>query len=486
MSSVAANFNHPRTLALLLLAQLPVFAFMLLSPAEFVGFCAVLLGAGCIFWLAADYYRIVFLFFLLIAWFPEYSQTDWDVWSAEDFHSLYNYKPIAWLTASVFDYLFALAVLIWLVKIGWPERERLRKAMLAKPMLWFLGFSVFSLLWGIGKGFPVYYALREFRVSAYFVLFYFMALSILRKSAVRERLVQILVWTGIAVGVVGIVRYRLGIGKEYYGETLIYYDIADSMVMYLALFVLASYWLIRRRAGLLVILLSCPILFSLLFSYRRGAWLACAAGLLILIWVYRSKSAGPVKRGRWLAPALVLGAVLVALYAAVDWEALISERLASIVDVYDDTSNVFRIMDTMNAAITFARHPILGLGSGGQYDFEYYSEAVAPAIFWENASRACHNGYLYILYKMGIFGFIAYLTIFVSFVRRWFKLRRHTMTGTDRIMYYGLGAGALAIMVNNITSPVSDSLRPALLLALALGCLVALMTDISSHERIVA
>lgn len=484
MSSDAATLNDRRILVLLLAVQLPMFAFMLLSPVEFVGFCAVLLGAGCIFWLATDYYRIVLLFFLLIAWFPEYSQTDWDVWSAEDFHSLYNYKPISWLTASVFDYLFALAVLIWIVKIGWPERERLRNALLARPMFWFVGFSAFSLVWGIYKGFPVYYALREFRVSAYFVLFYFMALSAFRNSAIPEKFVKVLVVTGVAVGIAGIIRYKLGIGKEYYGETLIYYDIADSMVMYLALFVLASYWLVRRRATLIVVLLSSPILFSLLFSYRRGAWLACAAGLIVLLWVYRSKTTGPVRRGRWLAPALVLATVLMALYAAVDWEALISERLASIVDVYDDTSNVFRIMDTMNAAITFARHPILGLGSGGQYDFEYYSEAVAPAIFWENASRACHNGYLYILYKMGIFGFIAYITIFVSFVRQWLRLRKLRLTGSDRVMYYGLGVGALAIMVNNITSPVSDSLRPALLLALIMGCMVALMTDISSSQQI--
>ena len=457
--------------------QLPLFALLLISPAAFLGFCLVVLGIGCMLWIAADFSKIVFLFFLLIAWFPEYSQTDWDVWSAEDFHSLYNYKPIPWLTASYFDYIFSLAVLIWVVKIGWPARRKLLDTFLARPMLWFLGFSTFSLCLGVAKGYPVYYALREYRVSAYFVLFYFMAVSIFRDSATRVAFTKLLAWTGVAVGCVGIVRYALGIGKEYYGAVLIYYDIADSMVMYAALFVLASYWLVRRKAALGIVSLSLPLFFSLLFSYRRGAWLACVAGALILAWMYRAQKADSTKRARWLAPAALVASLAIAVFVASNWQELLTERLTSIGDVYDDTSNVFRIMDTLNALATFSRHPIVGLGSGGQYDFDYYSEAVAPAIFWENASRACHNGYLYVLYKMGIFGFIAYMSIVYSFVRRWFRLRKRMITTADKIPYYALGTAVFAILVNNLTSPVTDSLRPALLLAVLMACLSTLMMD---------
>ena len=436
-----------------------------------------MVGIAFILWVAADFSKIIFLFFLLIAWFPEYSQTDWDVWSAEDFHSLYNYKPIPWLTASYFDYIFALAVFIWLVKIGWPSRHELFRTLVARPMLWFLGFSTFSLCVGVVKGYPVYYALREFRVSAYFVLFYFMAVSIFKDSARRDVFIKLLAWTAVAVGCVGIVRYALGIGKEYYGETLIYYDIADSMVMYSGLFVLASYWLVRRRGGMLVILLSIPIFFSLLFSYRRGAWIACIAGALVLAWISRVHKTNRTRRMRWLAPTAIAATVAIVVYVGSNWQELLTERIASIGDVYEDTSNVFRIMDTLNALVTFSRHPIIGLGSGGQYDFDYYSEAVAPAIFWENASRACHDGYIYILFKMGIFGFIAYMSILYGFVRRWFRLRKRAIADVDKIPYYALGTAVIAILVNNITSPVPDSLRPALLLAVLMACLSTLMMD---------
>ena len=482
MSSASVRTPDRRIFQLILLLQIPLLMFVFLTPETFLGFCIVLLGAGCILWLADDLYRLVFFFVLLISWFPEYSQTDWDVWSADDFHSLYNYKPIPWITASVFDYLFALAVLMWIVKVAWPKRHLLLQNFLAKPLLIFIALSVVSLALGVAKGYLPYYALREFRVSAYFVLFYFMALGALDDPQKRTGFLQLLTWTGIAVGIVGIIRHRLGIGKEYYGDVLIYYDIADSMVMYVAVFVLASYWLVRRKAALAIAVVSFPLLFSLLFSYRRGAWIACAAGLLVLLWIYRSKKKEAGVRRRWLAPTLVLACAVVAVYSAFNWQDLLAERVTSIVDVYDDTSNVFRIMDTLNALITFTRHPILGIGSGGQYDFEFYSEAVAPSVFWENASRACHNGYLYILFKMGIIGFLAYIAIFYKFVRRWIKLRRKNMPGNDQIIYYALGTGVVAILVNNLTSPVADSLRPALLLAALMACVSTAMPSENSID----
>ncbi len=456
--------------------QVPILLLAVLAPETFVGCCAIAIGCLVLVLLSDHFERVVFVVFLLVAWFPEFSQTDWDVWSAEDFHSLYNYKPIPSLTASYFDYFFAFVVLLWLARIGWSRRKELLGTFLAKPMLWFLALSGFSLLLGIAKGYPAYYALREFRVSAYFVVFYFMAMSVF-DGRTRVTFAKLLAFTGIAVGCVGIGRYILGIGKEYYGELLVYYDIADSMVMYMAAFVLISFWIVRRRGALILLALSIPIEFSLVFSYRRGAWLAFAAGLLGLLIMHGSRTAKGARSLRWMGAGVVLLVVVGVLFVLSNSETLVSERMASIVDVSDDTSNIFRIMDSLNALITFSRHPILGIGSGGQYDFEYYSEAVAPAVFWDNVSRACHDGYLYILFKMGIIGFVAYITIFYRFARQWLRARRLLTMPQDQIVHYAMGISVFAIMVNNITSPVSDSLRPTMLLSVAMACASTLIME---------
>ena len=455
---------------------LPLSLLAIASPETFLGFSVVVTSAACLMFLARRFERVVFLVFMLIAWFPEYSQTE-TVYSAEDFHSLYNYRPIPWITASVFDYFFALAVLIWIVRVGWPRRKAMLDVFLARPMLWFLGLSTFSLCFGIAKGYPVYYALKEYRVSSYFVLFYFMSASVLQDPARRVTVTKLVAWTGIAVGCVGIGRYMLGIGKDYYGTLLVYYDIADSMVMYVALFILASFWLVRRGFLTVILPLSVPLLFSLVFSFRRGAWIACFAAILVMSWMYQSRGTEGARFARRVAPILVGAVVAAALFFASNWQGLVSERLASIVDTTEDMSNVFRILDSLNALTTFARHPILGIGSGGQYDFEYYSEAVASPIFWENASRTCHNGYLYVLFKMGIVGFIAYVSIYYRFIRRWIRMRKSAVPNSDRISYYAFGTGVIAILTNNFTSPVSFSLRPTLLLAVIMACVSSVMTD---------
>ncbi len=479
--SVLEYAGTPRDRGLILLLavlQVPILLLAVLSPETFTGCCVI--AAGCIVLaLLADHFeRVVFAVFCLVAWFPEFSQTDWDVWSADDFHSLYNYKPIPAITASYFDYFFAFILLLWLAQIGWPRRKELLETFLAKPMLWFLGLSGFSLLFGIAKGYPAYYALREFRVSAYFVISYFIGISVFSSRA-RIAFAKLLGVTGIAVGCVGIARYALGIGKEYYGELLVYYDIADSMVLYLAAFVLVSFWIVRKRGALILLAASIPIAFSLIFSFRRGAWLAFAAGLLGLLIVHGSRTDKGARSLRWVGAAMLLLVVVGVLFILSNSETLVTERLTSMIDLSDDTSNIFRIMDSLNALITFSRHPILGIGSGGQYDFEYYSEAIAPAVFWENVSRACHNGYLYIMFKMGIVGFVAYISIFYKFARKWLRARRLIAFPRDRIVHYAMGAGVFAIMVNNITSPVSDSLRPTMLLAIAMACASTLMMDVN-------
>src|SRR5205807_10172020 len=113
------------------------------------------------------------------------------------------------------------------------------------------------------------------------------------------------------------------------------YHLGDSMVLYSGLLVLASYWLVRRRGGMIAILLSIPIFFSLLFSYRRGAWLACAAGALVLAWMSRAHKTNRIRQMRWLAPIAIVAVLAVVVYVGSNWQELLTERIVSIGDVYE-------------------------------------------------------------------------------------------------------------------------------------------------------
>ncbi|MGH9641899.1 MAG: hypothetical protein ACRD3Q_05695, partial [Terriglobales bacterium] len=314
--------------------QLPIVLLLLVAPESFAGCCLVMAGWLLIFSLSRHFDKVMFLLLLLVAWFPEFSQTE-DAWSAEDFKSLYNYKPIASLTASVFDYLFIVIVALWLIRVAWPRRREILSLPLVKEMLYFLGISAFGLVFGLMKGYSAYYALREFRVSAYFVLAFLMWVTTVDTDRKFRQAVQVIAGAAFIVGIYGVLRYALGLGKVYYDTLLVYYDIADSMILYLGLFVIVCMWYSKKSNIVLSIALAAPMIFSLLLSYRRGAWIACGAGLLLLFVLHPSAIMPHKKPARrwliWLIPALLVCTVAVVL-TAVNNSELFIERAQSIVD----------------------------------------------------------------------------------------------------------------------------------------------------------
>jgi O-antigen ligase len=414
----------------------------------------------------------LFWIFILVAWFPEFSQTE-DVYSAEDVQTIYNYRPISSITASAFDYMFAAIVVAWIFKYVLPNPRRLLDAPLARYMFALLAMWIFNLLHGLFRGNETYYALREFRCQAYFVLTFLMITTVCRELNNVQKFIKLNLVMAAFVGVYGVLRYFLGIGKEFMDQIIIYYDISDSIVLYTSLLTIASFAIegtILKGKSFLTTALAFPMIFTLLFSYRRGAWVGCFAGLLFLIFLYPER---PRLRRlmfrRVFTPAIVI-ILLIAAVPAVRSTGLdfVMTRVYSIFDVSEDSSNVFRIMDAMNALTSFTHHPIVGVGAGGRYDLEFTSQQVLMS-FMEEVNRTSHNGYLYILFKTGIIGFLIYAAVYIRFFRQWFEVRTRSASPMERTALMAAGAIVTAILVNNITETVSDLLRPSLLLAFVMG-----------------
>lgn len=430
----------------------------------------------------------LFLIFVLIAWFPEFPQTKWDVWTAQDAPSLYNYRPIQSVTASLFDYLFASIVVVWLLKYVLPNPRKLLDAPFARPMLAFFAVWVFNLLHGLLRGNETYYALREFRVGAYFVLTYLMVVTTCGEMRVVRKFIKLSVVMAAVVGVYGILRYVLGIGKEFVDVRLIYYDIADSIVLYIAMLLIAGFaieGIVTKGKALLATALTFPMVFSFLFSYRRGAWVAFIVGLVFLIVFYphRAHLRRMVFR-RVLVPTLLI-IVLIAAVPTLRSNGLdfVVTRIQSIFDVSEDTSNVFRILDAMNAFNAFVQHPIIGVGAGGRYDLEFVSEDPGIMGFMEQVNRASHNGYLHVLFKAGIIGFLIYILVFVKFFKSWFQVRKVVAGPMEQAVFMALGAIVIAFLVNNLPEPVSDTLRPSMLLAFVMSWGAISMRELNDRAR---
>lgn len=416
--------------------------------------------------------KFLALIFILIAWFPEFSQTE-DAFTAADAPSIYNFRPVPAITASVFDCIFAAIVIFWLIKYVSPEPKEIFKVPLAKPVLAFLGVWFFSLLHGLFRGNEVYYAMREFRVGAYFVLTYLMVATVCTQTRQIEAFLKLALVMALIVGSYGVIRFFLGIGKELADVRIIYYDIADSMLLYIAMLIVAGlfYEGLLKGKYILTTAFILPIAFTFLFSYRRGAWVAFTCAMLFLMLFYPGR-AWLRRRIIWRAAAVILLlGVLISSVPAVRNAGLdfVIARASSVFDVDEDSSNVFRILDAMNAFNAFTQHPIIGVGAGGRYDIEYASGEPEIMTFMDEVSRTSHVGYLYVLFKSGIIGFAAYMAIFGLFLKQWFGARANIADARTRALHMALGAIVVAFLVNNITEPVSDTLRPSMELAFALG-----------------
>jgi len=149
--------------------------------------------------------------------------------------------------------------------------------------------------------------------------------------------------------------------------------------------------------------------------------------------------------------------------------AFVVTRIQSIFDLTEDSSNVFRLLDARNALITFARHPIIGVGAGGRYDLEFTAGEPDMMDFMEDVNRTSHNGYLYLLFKTGILGFMTYVLVSGKVLRTWFGARKMVAGQEERAVFMALGAIIVAFLINNVTEPVTDTLRPALLFAFVMS-----------------
>jgi hypothetical protein len=134
VTTVIPSISNPFAIALISMRYLLCFASGTASPAAWILLLALVATVFVLLVLRPRFQSFLFLIFILVAWFPEFSQTE-DVYTAEDVQTIYNYRPLASITVSVFDYLFAAIVAVWIVRYVLPNPRKVLDAPLARYML---------------------------------------------------------------------------------------------------------------------------------------------------------------------------------------------------------------------------------------------------------------------------------------------------------------------------------------------------------------
>lgn len=422
----------------------------------------VLIPAGLfIFWRWPE--SGVFLILILVTFGSEYSQTEWGVRSADQLTTIYNRRILPGVITSLFDLIFVAILVLWAGR-KWLRREPLAwlPRRLWLPVLLSLAFTFYAAILGLYRlpqGYELYHIMRELRPFVYALVLLVTAVDVMTTRGKVYFLWRFIILLAFARGIQGIIRHYLGIGRSYYGTTMVYYDYADTILLLAGIgFLLA--WLLgqnRWRLSSLALfgLVVAPMIYSFVFSFRRSFWIGTTVSLAFLLFLINRS-----EKWRYLALAgsgILALAALILLSGQLD---LVSQRIVSVTDTQNDPSNYFRIFDTENALNAIYESAGSGMGFGSRY-------RVVASIYWlddfiSHASRASHNGYFYLAMKMGLLGLLSWTLFWLANLSICLAL----LPGRFRHLGLGVGLVLMASAVANLFLPLYYNLRPMLMLSL--------------------
>jgi O-antigen ligase len=310
--------------------------------------------------------------------------------------------------------------------------------------------ALFFVLVAIASTFAAEYrhvALRELRVVILEpALFYLM----LRTSRLGQRtvwrLADFFVLGAVAVALIGLVQYALGVNvitaEEGFRRLRSVYGSPNNAALYLgrALPVLVAVALFgkarARRAA--YGLAAAPVGLAILLTFSKGALiLGVPLSLLAL---------GLLAGGRWRWAALgmaALVAVAVVLLAQ-------TPRFAPLLNTASGTT-FFRLSLWRSAWTMFREHPWLGVGPDN-FLYQYRSRYILPAAWQEPDLSHAHDILLDYATRLGVAGLAAGVWLQIAFWRRALPLRR--LADADR---RALALGLMGAMVSFLAHGLVDA-----------------------------
>jgi O-antigen ligase len=279
---------------------------------------------------------------------------------------------------------------------------------------------------------------------------------------------------GLAVvkSALGLLTVAAGAGTVVDGATITYYEPVANWLALIVILGVAAALLARARPPLWLLAGTPLLVLSLALSLRRSFWIGAALGFLLVLLL----GSRPLHR-RLLLPAGVL--VVVALWglSAVGFQAFepqgpIVERARSLdpSKVRTNAQDRYRLDERANVVDAIKSHPVAGLGLAVDW------EATHPlGIEHENGRNYTHIVALWWWLKLGILGFLAYLSFMAaSLLASWRTWRRSADPWLSAAGLAGFCGLAALIVVETVGSFTGVDVRFSVLIGAVAGLLAAL------------
>lgn len=175
------------------------------------------------------------------------------------------------------------------------------------------------------------------------------------------------------------------------------------------------------------------ILFNIVLTWSRNAFIGIGLGLLILAAMYSLK---------FLIPIAALGGI----------SYFIPQISTRIKDIGNSSMNESRIRLWKTALKMIKDHPILGVGNGNY--ISYYDEYVKkyPQLAYADYKRyPVHNSYLKVETELGVLGGLSFAAVILTALSKIYKTLKHSDSTVKKIFYTGFFASAVAFLFMNLS-----------------------------------
>ncbi len=311
-----------------------------------------------------------------------------------------------------------------------------RVAVASTPLdYFFLAYLVAEILSTVFSQNPLQSLLFSKRILLIGIVYLFATVVI--SEALFARFVAILLGTSVIVALIGV-------GKLLFGDPVAntrlgifqFYMTTSELMMTASLLLLP--FVVHRGTPRVIRWLALAgftlVIVCLYATVTRGAYLAAAAGMVVIALVHD-------KRLLFVLLLLVLLTVLLA-------PPYVESRIMSILDLHHP-ENVDRLLLWSTGLKILADHPIVGVGDIDLHDLLVQYAPAGSTIVWGHL----HNTYLHLLVTLGLVGACAVVAMFVKMAVTEWDIYRQVR---GQWLYGSFALGSLAVFVGLLVNGLTE------------------------------
>lgn len=357
----------------------------------------------------------------------------------------------------------------------------LEKTPVDIPLLIFFGLAVFSMLLAVTFfSVSIRSSFSELRIITYYLSF-FLVTNLLRSEAQLKRLIHGLYIIAIVVVLFMLAQVIIGtsiriiparveslstMGKTY-SDTIRVITPGNSLIFVMFLVACCTF-ILKRSGGKFYNLLNVVILgIGLIVGFNRNLWIP-AILVIGLFFIIAPKQSKVRFLGFSVLMTFLMTVVIVSAYISGGKLKNYTEstfiRLFTMTkgdDLVKQDTLIDRIIENRYAYKKIKSHPIFGIGLGNNYRND---------VEWDPKLNAyIHNGFLWILMKIGLFGFVAFLWFLIASTVRGFKNWNRIDNTFLKGAYIGFTLACIGFMLSALVNPVFMQWHSSPIIGVMLG-----------------